>query len=275
MADDQDELEKRLDKLRDFNKQTNVSDDQLESRLRSLKGLNVNDGAKRARNYFVPTQQFKSEAEEADFLFKQFKDEVNLEKKNQNELEQEDEQLVSKLSKLSNKEEIKYDNNFNDNFVKKTYDKLNNQKVLTQDELEIELNVIKSKMRDFNCEYKDFNKTQDKKAAVQSNCKMDNFFTNQLTDSSEEDEERFIGLVEKFVDEAKLDSKSSANYNRKKECTAEKEANDEVDFCYICTEDAVLDCKDCEDLFCLNCFKEFHQDPEYRNHRYSKFRSKS
>lgn len=42
---------------------------------------------------------------------------------------------------------------------------------------------------------------------------------------------------------------------------------DELPFCEICNEDASLRCLECENLFCVNCFKEFHDEEEYKTHQ--------
>jgi abscission/NoCut checkpoint regulator len=41
---------------------------------------------------------------------------------------------------------------------------------------------------------------------------------------------------------------------------------DELPFCEICNEDATLRCMECENLFCLRCFKEFHDEEDYKDH---------
>lgn len=49
---------------------------------------------------------------------------------------------------------------------------------------------------------------------------------------------------------------------------------DELPWCVICNEDARICCKDCDDdLYCLDCFKEFHSDSDTRKHRSRAFAS--
>lgn len=45
------------------------------------------------------------------------------------------------------------------------------------------------------------------------------------------------------------------------------EDTEELPWCTICNEDAVVRCKGCDgELFCRSCFKDIHNDEEYRNH---------
>ena len=47
---------------------------------------------------------------------------------------------------------------------------------------------------------------------------------------------------------------------------AEK-SKEELPWCVICNEDAILCCKDCDDdLYCMECFTEFHSDSDTRKH---------
>lgn len=46
--------------------------------------------------------------------------------------------------------------------------------------------------------------------------------------------------------------------------------DDEMTFpwCVICNDDAKISCQDCDsDLYCADCFAEFHSDPDTRKHR--------
>lgn len=48
--------------------------------------------------------------------------------------------------------------------------------------------------------------------------------------------------------------------------------NEELPWCTICNEDAIVRCIGCDgDLFCRSCFKEIHDDEEYREHRTKPF----
>ena len=310
---DLEEIRNRLEKLREFNKEQNkqsVTDDQLQEKLRRLKGLD--SAAKPEPNYFVPVK-FKSEVEATDELFKQLCDEVDVDNKfrgrydapNQSSV-QEDDQLIANLSSLPSDE--KFDANFSDNFVSRAYDRTDkeNRNVISQEELEKELGLIKNKMREFNYEYKDFNKNASDQTNSKANTKKNNFddqFDNVQIDSSD-DEANYIDLVRKFVDEAKLETTDSRTEEDKPRGSSDDKAanksasklreledskrdglkekgrpndpeEEKLDFCYICSEDAALVCIDCDrERFCVQCFKEFHEDLEYRSHRYARFNPK-
>lgn len=42
---------------------------------------------------------------------------------------------------------------------------------------------------------------------------------------------------------------------------------EELPFCEICNEDAVIRCLECENIFCHRCFLEFHDEEDYRTHK--------
>lgn len=49
-----------------------------------------------------------------------------------------------------------------------------------------------------------------------------------------------------------------------------QESDEEMEYpwCVICNEDAKVCCLDCDsDLYCSDCFSEFHSDPDSRKHR--------
>lgn len=297
---DLDDLRKRLDKLREFNQQQNqrnVTDDQLQEKLRKLKGLDVSDDAKKNTSYLVPPK-YKSDVESADDLLKQLSDEVAVDNKfrgrydtfEQSSSAQNDDHFLANLSNLSTDENA----DLSRNFVSKSYDRAGEHgKVMSQEELEKELGAIKSKMREFNYEYKDVSKSKNAGQASKKSGKpnKNDPFGMPESDSSE-DETSYIDLVRKFVDEVKLENDTtgaqddlradrSSDENRSKASKSEADRpsglNDEpeeekLDFCYICSEDAKLVCIDCDrERFCVQCFKEFHEDIEYRSHRYAKF----
>lgn len=83
------------------------------------------------------------------------------------------------------------------------------------------------------------------------------------------DEERdTYRIIQQCLDEVKLedvvgDLESSEKPENK--ISNENELK-ELPFCEICNEDAEIRCIDCENLFCSRCFREFHDEEEYREH---------
>lgn len=74
-------------------------------------------------------------------------------------------------------------------------------------------------------------------------------------DSDQETEQ----IVRKALAEAQLPHSGSSD--------AEAEEMD-LPWCVICNDDAKLSCQDCDnDLYCADCFAEFHSDPDSRKHR--------
>lgn len=99
-------------------------------------------------------------------------------------------------------------------------------------------------------------------------------------ESTEKDLEIAKKLAAQFLEEAAIDAK--------KHPTEDDELNDleiptpldtseteELPWCTICNEDAVIRCKSCGgDLFCRSCFKDCHDDDEdYRKHETKPFKA--
>jgi len=280
---DLDEFRKRLDALRNVNKSTvEPTDGELKERLAKLRGIDLSDGVnKKENNYLIPSKA-RTDVEQSDDLFKELYDEIEIENKIRNREQEQDDVLFSKLSNLKINNDVSNNQStsneldqfgFNDNFVSKSFDRTNkqNNKIISQEELSRELSYLKDKMKEFNYEYKDMSsKDASNQAKAKSNKKKAS--NNQIKDldssTSEEEEEKYVGVVKKLMEEVELEKKLTGQ--KDEQHTDRLKDDDGIEFCYICNEDATLDCKDCDDRFCLGCFKEFHQDPDYRAHRYSK-----
>ncbi|XP_055385137.1 abscission/NoCut checkpoint regulator [Condylostylus longicornis] len=91
---------------------------------------------------------------------------------------------------------------------------------------------------------------------------------NSISNSIPKDESRNVNkIVQRYMDEAKL---PDFEFSEEQEMMAVSKNSDleELPFCVICNEDAVIRCLDCDnDIYCKNCFKEIHNDEEYRSHK--------
>uniref|UniRef100_A0A1B0D3S6 FYVE-type domain-containing protein n=1 Tax=Phlebotomus papatasi TaxID=29031 RepID=A0A1B0D3S6_PHLPP len=51
---------------------------------------------------------------------------------------------------------------------------------------------------------------------------------------------------------------------------------EELPWCTVCNEDAIIRCIDCDgELFCRECFKDIHDDEEYKSHRTKRYQRKA
>lgn len=96
----------------------------------------------------------------------------------------------------------------------------------------------------------------------------------KLEESEESEDEETVAkkMVQKFMEEAALPSDSiSPDEKEFLESIPKppKEESEELPWCTICNEDAILRCESCDnELFCKICFKEVHDDDEeYLNHK--------
>lgn len=105
-------------------------------------------------------------------------------------------------------------------------------------------------------------------------------FKKQIEQIEETEEEEAERTMRQYLEEAKLDdivldpeeqelisSIPAAPGQSKKDL-------DELPFCEICNEDATLRCLECENLFCRNCFKEFHDEEDYKTHKTVSYQAK-
>lgn len=128
----------------------------------------------------------------------------------------------------------------------------------------------------------------------------------EQADSSDEEneDEQANKVLQRFLEEAKLDQKveqdnvevkiSNDQKKGKRRNNAEDsqvpkgkphkpkdsdscsdyDDSDELPYCCICTEDATIRCRDCDlDLYCSRCFRESHQEMEMTDHRTSPYKA--
>lgn len=92
----------------------------------------------------------------------------------------------------------------------------------------------------------------------------------QIEETEEEETER---TMNQYLEEAKLDDIVLDPDEQELISTipqapgVSKKDLEELPFCEICNEDACLRCLECENLFCRNCFKEFHDEEDYKTHK--------
>lgn len=90
--------------------------------------------------------------------------------------------------------------------------------------------------------------------------------------NDEDDETKVRNVVNRYLEEATLPevdqlTEEEQEFVRKADGKTSKDL-EELPWCTICNEDAVVRCLGCDgDLFCRTCFKECHDDEEYREHQ--------
>lgn len=94
----------------------------------------------------------------------------------------------------------------------------------------------------------------------------------QIEQIEETEEEETARTMKQYLEEAKLDDIVLDPDEEELISTIPpapdgKTDLDELPFCEICNEDALIRCLDCENIFCINCFQEFHDEEDYKNHK--------
>lgn len=96
---------------------------------------------------------------------------------------------------------------------------------------------------------------------------------HQIEQIEETEEEETARTMKQYLEEAKLEDivldpdEEELISTIPPPPSGEKRDLDELPFCEICNEDATIRCLDCENIFCRNCFKEFHYEEDYKNHK--------
>lgn len=94
----------------------------------------------------------------------------------------------------------------------------------------------------------------------------------QIEQTEETEEEETERTMKQYLEEAKLDDivldpDEEELMSTIPQAPGEKKNLDELPFCEICNEDATLRCLECENLFCNSCYKEFHEEEDYKTHK--------
>uniref|UniRef100_A0A182MRI1 FYVE-type domain-containing protein n=1 Tax=Anopheles culicifacies TaxID=139723 RepID=A0A182MRI1_9DIPT len=88
------------------------------------------------------------------------------------------------------------------------------------------------------------------------------------------DEELARKLAQRYAEEGRLEAKMHLESELDDERTvAASGEEEELPWCTICNEDAVMRCRGCDnDLYCRACYKEFHYDEDPKEHPTVPFR---
>lgn len=91
----------------------------------------------------------------------------------------------------------------------------------------------------------------------------------QIEQTEETEEEETARTMKQYLEEAKLeDIVLDPDEQELISSIPGKEKDfEELPFCEICNEDATMRCLDCENLFCVSCFREFHDEEDYKTHK--------
>lgn len=94
----------------------------------------------------------------------------------------------------------------------------------------------------------------------------------QIEQTEETEEEEAERTMKQYLEEAKLedivlDPDEAELIASIPSPPGGKKDQDELPFCEICNEDASLRCLECENLFCISCFREFHDEEDYKTHK--------
>jgi len=94
----------------------------------------------------------------------------------------------------------------------------------------------------------------------------------QIEQTEETEQEEIARTMKQYLEEAKLDEivldpEEEEIMSSIPPAPGQKKDLEELPFCEICNEDASLRCLECENLFCVSCFREFHDEEDYKSHK--------
>lgn len=95
---------------------------------------------------------------------------------------------------------------------------------------------------------------------------------HQIEQIEETEEEEADRTMKQYLEEAKLeeivlDPDEQELISSIPPAPGQKKDLEELPFCEICNEDASIRCLECENLFCNSCYKEFHDEEDYKTHQ--------
>ncbi|GAB0100489.1 abscission/NoCut checkpoint regulator [Sergentomyia squamirostris] len=96
-------------------------------------------------------------------------------------------------------------------------------------------------------------------------------------DESEDEETAARKIAQKYLEESALEDNILDPDEKELISSLPPPSKDteELPWCTICNEDATIRCTDCDgELFCRECFKDIHDDEEYKAHRTKAYKGK-
>ncbi|CAO1430619.1 unnamed protein product [Diamesa tonsa] len=99
---------------------------------------------------------------------------------------------------------------------------------------------------------------------------------NQIEQIEETEEDETERTMKQYIEEAKLPDEVFDDDERELLSSIPKAPSkdtEELPWCEICNEDATLRCLECENLFCVRCFKEFHYEEDYKDHKTAAYKA--
>ncbi|KAK6182140.1 hypothetical protein SNE40_009891 [Patella caerulea] len=306
------EIAERLDKLKEKPAtEAKVTDTDIASRLSKLKGVDPSTVQPSHQHKFYHPPDRRSEQKQVDDLLDEICDEVEIDShfpgpatdvqqrldKLKGQAKPGDQDVENNLNKDSQARIKKFDKNINQAGASSNGDNLDMEEITrlveqASKELEVDahkaiegLKKDKEIMERLN-EIKKRKTNGENSDEVKEDNKMNIDVTEDDSDS-ENEEEAIKRLVTRYVEESKLDEEMGedmSNSNNRTSKSSKKEAkrktdvpddyddSDELPYCCMCTEDAIIRCIDCDmDLFCTACFKASHDEIDIKDHKTKKY----
>lgn len=247
------DIVRRLDKLREDQRPENVpSDDEIARRLAVLKGQNLDDlTSKKAYTHQAPDN--RSNVQQSNDLFKQCKEEVEIDSKVPNP----DDEIRERLNRLRSQVDVPAQ-------VLPT-----EGKAVTSDEIEQLLAQLKMEASTIG--------TQPDLATIVNLETLRARIAKQadkMEEDSESDEEIAAAkILSKVQAEVDLERSCGIEGSDEEEVMDSENDKEELPWCIICNEDAKIRCLGCDrDLYCKSCFQEGHMDEDMKSHSFEPFK---
>lgn len=273
-------LVNRLNKLKAERKNMNniPSESEMAERLAKLKGMNPSDEeANGGRGFHVPPDK-RSNVEKSHDLMDQMADEIKIDRlrpKPEDEIE-------ARLARLRGQEPpTKVDNNLNidPSTIVKHSDETIADELSNLDDIN---KLIRELSKEANDEAMAAQKELEKDSEIKKKLdeiKRQRSKRENKDESDDENDDRMEEekILESILAEANLEEKlpplmSESTKRQIKKSIGDNDDDEELPWCGICNEDAVLRCKGCDgDLFCSRCFKECHDEYDIKDHKTQKY----